>query len=577
MERGRAQPAAVIPLDPRTHARRWKILAVLALSLVIVSLDNTVLNVALPSIQRSLGCTARDLQWIVDAYTLVFAGLVLLGGNLGDRFGRKRCLQAGLVLLCVGSVLAVSADTTMTLILARAVMGVGGALIMPATLSITTAVFHGAERGKAIGLWAACAGIGVALGPIAGGWLVEHFWWGSVFLINIPVVAVALLSGWRLLPESRDSATAPADLLGAGLSIVGITALVYAIIAAPDDGWLSMGVLVTAAIGTVCLAAFARVEMRSPYPMLPMSFFRSARFSAASLAISLTFFALIGSLFYLTQFLQIVRGYSSLAAGLRTLPVAVGLGLASARGPALAARYGPRRVVTIGMALTAVGLAMVGFIRPDTSYWFLMTSLAIMGLGMGTTMAPATASIMGSVPAERGGVGSAVNDSIRQLSGALGVAVLGSFLQYRYASDLAPRLEAVPSLSDATRRSALDSVAGAHSLSPSISALTSAANDAFVVAMNGSAGVAAGVVITGALAVALFLPDRERSSAVEPTASVDRSPDQPASRVPVDRIPVGRHRRPAEPVAAPVPRLVFIRGRQGVQVVRLDSPHRHTA
>ena len=499
-------------IDPVVHRRRWRILAVLSLSLVIVSLDNTVLNVALPSVQRALNASAGDLQWIVDSYTLVFAGLVLLGGNLSDRFGRKACLQLGLLVLAAGSALAVFTDTTATLVMARATMGVGGALIMPATLSITSTVFVGAERAKAIGVWSACAGIGVALGPVAGGWLVEHYWWGSIFLINIPIVTIAVIAGLVLLPASRDPATGPPDVAGAILSTIGITALVYAIIAAPDDGWTSAAVLCSLAAAVLFLVCFVFVELRAAHPMLPLSFFRSAQFSVSSLSISLTFFALIGSLFILTQYLQIVRGYTTLQAGVRTLPVAAGLALTSATGPALAARYGRKRVVAIGMFLTGCGLGTVAIIGSDTGYPLLMISLSVMGLGMGATMAPATESIMSAVPAAQAGVGSAVNDSIRQLSGALGVAVLGSLLKARYSSELAPQLRPFNEITATTKKLLLDSVAGAHNEALAVvrtSRISEIADAAFISAMNTTALAAAAVAIVGAVAVAAYLPDRE--------------------------------------------------------------------
>src|SRR5664279_3556132 len=327
---------AIPILDPAVHRLRWAILGVLALSLIIISLDNTVLNVALPSMQRSLKASSNDLQWIIDAYTLVFAGLVLLGGNLGDRYGRKGCLQIGLLLLAGGSTLVVLSDTTSTVIVARAIMGVGGALIMPGTLSITSTVFVGAERAKAIAVWAACAAVGVALGPVLGGWLVEHYWWGSVFLVNIPIVVTALIAGTVLIPASKDPAVGPPDLAGAALSTIGITALVYAIIAASNDGWSSASVVGSFATSIVILGAFIGVELRIAHPMLPMNFFRSGRFSAACLAIAFTFFALLGAMYFLTQYFQVVRGYTSLQAGARMLPLAAGLAVAAPRGAATA-------------------------------------------------------------------------------------------------------------------------------------------------------------------------------------------------------------------------------------------------
>lgn len=542
---------AAATIEPAAHRRRWGILAVLALSLIIISLDNTVLNVALPSMQRSLAASSSQLQWIVDAYTLVFAGLVLLGGNLGDRYGRKGCLQIGLLVLAGGSTLVVLSDTPSAVIAARAVMGVGGALIMPATLSITSTVFTGAERAKAIAVWAACAAVGVALGPVVGGWLVEHYWWGSVFLINIPIVLTALIAGFVLIPVSKDPAVGPPDLAGAALSTIGVTALVYAITAAPDDGWFSTTVLVWFAGSVVALAAFIAVELRIAHPMLPLHFFRSGRFSAACLAIVVTFFVLLGAMYFLTQYLQIVRGYTSLQAGVRTLPLALGLALAAPRSAALAARAGTKRVVAGGMFLNGCGVALFAFIQVDTSYLLVAVSLLVVGLGMGATMAPATESVMGAVPAAQAGVASAVNDAVRQLGSTLGIAVLGTVLAARYSGALAPKLRSVGGMSETARAAMLDSVAGAHSAATGAAhetVIRSAADSAFVSAMGVSAIVAAAVVIAGAGVVAVFLPAREAAVTQSPRVQPARARYAPRHRA-VDR----RHQPPARDVVTPGP------------------------
>jgi len=508
---------AIPILDPAVHRRRWAILAVLALSLIIISLDNTVLNVALPSMQRSLKASSNDLQWIIDAYTLVFAGLVLLGGNLGDRYGRKGCLQIGLLLLAGGSTLVVLSDTTSTVIVARAIMGVGGALIMPATLSITSTVFVGAERAKAIAVWAACAAVGVALGPVLGGWLVEHYWWGSVFLVNIPIVVTALIAGTVLIPASKDPAVGPPDLAGAALSTIGITALVYAIIAASNDGWSSASVVGSFATSIVILGAFIGVELRIAHPMLPMNFFRSGRFSAACLAIAFTFFALLGAMYFLTQYFQVVRGYTSLQAGARMLPLAAGLAVAAPRGAALAEHLGTKRVVAAGMVLNGCGLGLFALIRIDTGYPMVALSLILMGLGMGATMAPATESVMGAVPAAQAGVGSAVNDAVRQLGSTLGIAVLGTVLATRYSAELTPKLGSLGSISEAVKKEMLDSIAGGHTAANSLlhpALIRGAADSAFVSAMAVTALIAAGAALAGAGVVAVFLPSREGAAAV---------------------------------------------------------------
>src|SRR4051794_5006319 len=305
------------PLDT-PYPRRWAALAVLCLSLVTISLDNTILNVALPTLERELHAGASQLQWIVDAYMLVFAGLLLTAGALGDRFGRRRALTFGLATFGIGSLLAALAPGAGELIAARALMGVGGAFIMPSTLSILTVIFPPAERGKAIGIWAGVAGIGIAIGPVAGGWLLEHFDWGAVFLVNLPVVVTALVAGRFLLPESSDPAAPALDPRGFALSTVGLISLVWAIIEAPSRGWTDAGILGAFGLAVVTLAAFVAWELRAPSPMLDVRLFRNPRFSASSVAISLAFFALFGVIFFLTQYMQGVLGYDALEAGIRT-------------------------------------------------------------------------------------------------------------------------------------------------------------------------------------------------------------------------------------------------------------------
>ncbi|MGH2766735.1 MAG: MFS transporter, partial [Actinomycetota bacterium] len=295
----------------------------LCLSLVVIGMDNTILNVALPTLARDLSATASELQWMVDSYILVFAGLLLTMGALGDRFGRKLALNVGLLVFVAGSVASAFAGSAEVLIFSRAAMGIGGALIMPSTLSIITNVFPARERGRAIGVWAGVAGFGIVLGPVIGGWLLENFWWGSVFLVNVPVVAVAILAGWALVPESKDPHATPLDPIGAFLSIAALVTLVYGIIEAPENGWTDAVTLGAFAIAAVLSVAFIWWERRVKHPMLRMEFFRNPRFSTASAAITLVFFALFGSIFLLTQHLQFVLGYSPLEAGFRVLPVAV--------------------------------------------------------------------------------------------------------------------------------------------------------------------------------------------------------------------------------------------------------------
>jgi EmrB/QacA subfamily drug resistance transporter len=490
------------------YRRRWATLGVLSLSLVIIGLDNTILNVALPTLVRELGATASQLQWMVDAYVLVFAGLLLTMGSLGDRFGRKLALNVGLVLFGLSSIAAAFADSANALIAARAVMGIGGALIMPATLSIITNVFEGPERGRAIAAWAAVAGLGIILGPVLGGWLLENFWWGSIFLINVLVVIVAIGAGAVLVPESKDPDATPLDPLGAVLSIAGLVTLVYAIIEAPARGWTDPQVLIAFGLAAVLIAAFLWWETKTPHPMLRLSFFENPRFSAASVAITMVFFAMFGTVFLNTQYLQFVLGFTPLQAGFRVMPVATMI-VAAPLSARFAERFGTKRVVTTGLVIVATAMSILATITVDTGYGRVAVALAILGAGMGTAMAPATESIMGSLPLAKAGVGSAMNDTTRQIGGALGVAILGSVLASSYSTSMAPVVANLPAGAAAV---AGDSVGGAAAVATQIGAagvpLLEAAGAAFIGGMGIAVWVAAGVALLGAVITALFLPAR---------------------------------------------------------------------
>lgn len=488
-------------LDPR----RWWTLAVLCLSLLVIGLDNTILNVALPTLQRDLDATSSELQWIVDVYMLVFAGVLLTAGSLGDRFGRKRALTLGLLIFGFGSLGSALAEDPAQLIAMRAVMGVGGAFIMPSTLSILTATFPAHERGKAIGIWAGFSGVGIAIGPVAGGWLIEHASWSWIFLVNLPVVAVALLAGRWLVPESRDESAPKLDLRGFTLSFAALSTLIWGLIEAPSRGWTDGLVLGAFALALAVLAAFVWWERRAPAPMLDIALFRNPRFSASSAAISLAFFALFGMIFFLTQYLQMVRGYDALEAGLRTLPVAVGLILGGPSSAKLAERVGLRVVVPLGLVLVAGGMFLLTLADADSSYGLIAGMLVLLGYGIGTAMAPATDAIMGSLPEAKMSVGSAINDTTRVAGGALGVAVLGSLLASGYREDM----DSLGGLPEVAR----DSLAGALALGdPQVVA---AAQDAFVSGMHTAALVAAGVALAGALVAAVFLPSEARQPARE--------------------------------------------------------------
>jgi EmrB/QacA subfamily drug resistance transporter len=497
------------------HKRRWWILAVLSLSLLVISLDNTILNVALPSIERDLSASSSELQWIVDSYVLVFAGLLLTAGSLGDRFGRRRALLLGLSIFGVGSALSALAGSADALIASRALMGVGGAFIMPITLSVLTNVFEGRERAKAIGIWTAVAGIGVAVGPVAGGWLLEHFDWTSVFLVNLPIVALGLAGGWLLIPESRDPEASALDPVGAVLSIAGLATLLWAIIEAPARGWTDGLVLTAFAFAAMTLVAFIRWELHSSKPMLDVRLFRNGAFSGASSAIALVFFALFGTIFFLTQYLQGILDHTALEAGIRTLPIAGGLMLAAPASAKLAARVGTRPVVTGGLVVVATGLVGLSTVDGDTAYGMVAASMALLGLGMGAAMAPATESIMGSVSEAHAGVGAAMNDTMRLVGGSLGVAVLGSLLSSGYRADME---QATADLPAGAAGPSSDSLGGAAAVAERLGGaagqdLARAADAAFSSAMGGALLVAAAVALAGAVVAALAMPRTQRGAA----------------------------------------------------------------
>jgi EmrB/QacA subfamily drug resistance transporter len=414
--------------DARVYARRWKTLAVLSLSLLIIGLDNTILNVALPSLQKEFDASTSTLQWMVDSYLLVFAGLLLTAGTLGDRFGRKRALQAGLALFGGGSLAVLAVDSAEQLIAVRAVMGLGAALIMPATLSIISNVFPREERAKAIGVWSGMASIGIGIGPFAGGLLLEYFDWSSVFLLNVPVAVAALALGFVLVPESRDPRPGRFDLLGAGLSVAALTALVYGVIEAPEQGWTDPRILGCFGVAAVLGAVFVAWELRTNEPMLDLGFFRKPRFSVASGAMSVAFFSLFGASFAMTQFLQDVQGYSALEAGAAQMPLALGLLAGAGSSVKLAARFGTTRVVTAGLVLLGVLLGSAVLWHAGMPYLPIGIWFVALALSLGWIAGPATDAVMGAVPEEKAGVASAMNDVTRQVGGALGTAAIGSLI-----------------------------------------------------------------------------------------------------------------------------------------------------
>ncbi|MGZ6707924.1 MAG: DHA2 family efflux MFS transporter permease subunit, partial [Solirubrobacteraceae bacterium] len=443
------------------YERRWKTLRVLALSLVIIGLDNTILNVALPSLQEHFGASGSTLQWMVDSYLVSFAGLLLTLGTLGDRFGRKRALQTGLALFGLSSLAVLFVETSTQLIAVRAVMGVGGALIMPATLSIITNVFPPEERAKAIGIWAGTASIGVGLGPLFGGLLLEYFDWYSVFLVNVPVALVAFLAGMRFVPESRDPHPDRFDVPGALLSMGALVALIYALIEAPEKGWLDP-VIVGALGASVALGAmFVTWELRTSSPMLDLSLFGNRRFSIGSMSISFASFSLFGAIFVMTQFLQFAKGYSALEAGAAMVPLAFGLMLGATRAAKAAEAVGTKRVVAGGLIGLAATLLTTLLWTSDMPYWPIGLWFFFGALSMGCILGPATASVMGAVPKEKSGVASAMNDVTRQVGGSLGTAVIGSLITSFYGSRVADAVSGLPSEAQSAVK---DSIGSAHAV-----------------------------------------------------------------------------------------------------------------
>jgi EmrB/QacA subfamily drug resistance transporter len=517
--------------DPLVYARRWKTLAVLALSLLIIGLDNTILNVALPNLQDEFDASTSTLQWIVDSYLLVFAGLLLTMGTLGDRFGRKRGLQAGLALFGGASLAVLFVDTADQLIAVRAAMGVGGALIMPATLSVISNVFPREERGKAIGIWAGMASIGIGLGPLAGGLLLEFFDWQSVFLLNVPVAAVALVLGFRYVPESRDPKPGAFDLLGAGLSITTLGTLVYGIIEAPSRGWTSPFILGCFAAAAALGTAFVKWELRTAEPMLNLSFLRNPRFGMGSLAISLASFSLFGAIFAMTQFLQDAHGYSALEAGAAMVPLAAGLVVGAVSSIKLVKRFGTTVIVMAG--LVGLGNLLVSALmwKYDMPYWPLGLWFFFAAVNMGWVMGPSTESVMGSVPAEKSGVASAMNDVTRQVGGSLGTAIIGSLISSLYASRVT---DAASSLPNGAQAAAEDSIGKAHSIAAALptaegASLAQAASVAYTDALGIGFAIAAIAAIAAGLAVWRWLPARHADEPVEVADVVDL-----AIRVPTD-------------------------------------------
>ena len=497
------------------HPQRWLILGVICLAQLTVLLDNTVLSVAIPSLTSELHASTTDIQWMINAYSLVQSGLLLTAGNAADRYGRKKLLAAGLALFGLGSLAAGLAGTTTQLIAARAGMGVGGALLMTTTLAVVMQIFDDSERVKAIALWSTVASLGFAGGPLIGGVILDHFWWGMIFLVNLPVAAVALVAVLKLVPESKNPQGERPDLLGALLSTIGMTAAVYAIITGPEHGWTSAEVLLPAAVGVLVLGAFALWELRTPHPMLDMHFFRNQKFVGAVAGSILVVFGMGGSLFLLTQHLQFVLGYEPLEAGLRMAPLAltiVALNLTGI-GPKIVTRLGTPPTVVLGMTLVAAGLTSIALLGggTDGSYWGMLLGLLLMGGGIAVSSPAMANAIMSAIPPEKAGVGAGVNGTLAEFGNGLGVAVLGAVLNARFATLVAVTATSLP---------AALAAAGTDAERAGIS-------DAFASGLQTSQLVGAIAVFAGGLLAAALLQRAERSE--RRSAAVAAEPDTAAA------------------------------------------------
>ncbi|MGW4459891.1 MFS transporter [Streptomyces albidoflavus] len=488
--------------EPQGHPQRWLILGVICLAELVVLLDNTVLTVAIPSLTRELAASTSDIQWMINAYALVQSGLLLTAGNAADRYGRRKMLLTGLVLFGIGSVVAGLATTSAQLIAARAGMGVGGALLLTTTLAVAMQIFAPQEQARAIGIWAAVNALGFAAGPLIGGVLLNHFWWGSIFLINVPVVLIGLVAVVALVPESKNPRGDRPDLVGALLSTVGMTSLVYAIISGPEHGWSSPAVLAGAGLGLAVLTGFVLWELRVPHPMLDMSFFRDQRFTGAVAGAVLITFGMGGSLFLLTQHLQFVLGYGPLEAGLRTAPLALTVVVLNFSG--ISARWtkrlGTPAAIGVGMSMLAVGVTSIALFASD-GYAGVLAGLLFIGVGCAIANPAMALAIMSSIPKEKAGVGAGINGTLAEFGNGLGVAVLGAVLNSRFA--------------------ALLGVGAAGSFPAAMAAADSDAarervTDSFSTGLSTSQFVGAAAVLTGGLLAAYLLSRAERGAEPEP-------------------------------------------------------------
>jgi len=507
---------------PAADPRRWWVLAVMSLSIFMIFVDNTVVNTAIPSIARDLEASTSTLQWVVDGYTLVLAGLLLAGGTIGDRYGRRRWMTIGMGVFGLAAVGAALSANAGTLIAFRAMQGVGAALVMPATLSILTDVFPRQERAKAIGIWTGVGGLGIGFGPALGGYLVDQINWAAVFWLHVPVVAIALAGLLIVVPESRDSRARRLDVPGAVLATGGLLAIVYAIIQGSEAGWTSVEILGAFGAGASALVAFALVEVGSDHPMLPLRFFRERDFTAAVLIIGIVFFAMFVTFFFLTQLFQLVQGRSPFEAGLLIVPVALAMMVSAPISGVLVQRVGPRILLIGSMTAMIGGMLLLTQLDASSSTLQVAATLFFFGIGGGLGMTPLTDTVMAAVPVDDAGIGSAVNDVSRELGGALGIALVGSIVNGIYRSNVEEALAGQVSaeLIDTAREGVGVTTVVAAQLPPEVAAtLTSAANDAFIDAI-GAGFIVSIAFLIGAMAVSLLLPNRMRATQAEAAPTI---------------------------------------------------------
>ena len=509
------------------HPRRWPILWVLVVSLLVVVLDNTVLNIALPTIQADLGATQSELVWAIDSYIIVFASLLFTWGVLGDRYGRKKILMIGLALFGLASAACAFSDSSTMLIVFRALMGVGGAAVLPVTLAIITVVFPPHERGKAIGAWAGAVGAAVALGPVLGGILLEHpswsSWltgndWGSVFLINVPIVIIGLLGIWRIVPETHNPHPRRLDLVGLVVSAAGLFLIVYGIIDwSSTKTFLATSVIAPMAIGLALIVFFLWTEARSDHASFDVSLFKNRGYSVALTAVSLSFFALSGIMFSLPFYLQILRGYTTLAAGLCFLPFAVGQLIAAPRSAAMVKRFGYRAVMATGLTMVVIAMFLMTRFEIQSNIVFILAVFFLFGFGMGNVMAPGSTVLQNVLPLARAGAGSAVQNTVRQVAGALGIAVIGTILTNQYAANVLKAINASPvPISPEASTAAQESVVAANIMvdqaaasgvpAGTVDTLRSGVFDAFLSASHLTSYISMTVMLFATLVVLFLLP-----------------------------------------------------------------------